>query len=646
MAASELSPCLPPGFQVCPLQPQTDAAVRICLVVRTKADPANGWFVALGESFAARGFLGCLTDQLGNVLYWLQITVQITDAAQTGPEAIGDFWTNHRLDQRWQADCDLATGHLALRGAWESQHPLPLFFDSATRTLAPLTDVESGAVWRLCTDEAVLAAAGLPPYSTSTCRYLYVTPPDDHHRFLAVQDDAPRNESTALLRDIAAAAGRKPWNPAAGLMRIRRWSSLSTDSLLDILAGLPYSGVPGGKQPMDFDRLADILKDTGESLSAGTVFLGRHGRHGRIIESLHLKLKFLADALDCVHRFTRKARRPLLNLQTACFQPHLAAPSAALPFLWTAGLDLVDFGRAATVNIPDSDEIFFTDAGPAAPNAYKPLFDARQLIAESASLRLRSLTAESDGGCLIDGTLSAIESIKSQPADLVCLRVALADQRILLTGFADAHTALAAGELRFRSNRFAAPPDILAALKTAEGTTLRPVRMQCLPRMDSAYDLYALAVLGLRALVVHPKNPLPVAVDVLRSLIARLSADAASDRPLAQRIGELLETDSRWSASLGPANVFPLTDDDSAGDLIPRNLWLQILELLVRMVPGGPESFCASYGIMPPAGMAGLFEPAADTLQRLLIQTRSLIVIDWRVNREVHAVIRRFQLGV
>ncbi len=647
MAASNLSPAMPDGFEACPLNPEMDSGVRICLVVRTKADAVAGWFLPLGESFDSRSFLGCLTDQRGAVLQWIQIRLQTTDIAEQGPESAGELWTNHRLDLRWQNDCKAGADSLALRGQWESEHPVPLFFDSATRRLTPLVDSDSGQTWRLCTNDALLASCGLPPYATSLYRYLYVTFTDGRSHFLAVQDDAPQNESVALLRDVMAGNGRRPWNPAGGLMRLMRWNSMVTGAFLDVLAGLPYVAKSAGKVTADFDNLGRILKDTGETLSAGTVFLGRHGQRGRIIESLHLKLKFLADAVDCVRRFTHGTHRPLLNLRAESFQTHLAAPSVALPFLWTASLELVDFGHAVELEIPGSDSVFM-DGIPASPDVYKPAFDTRPLVTEKAVLRLRSVTTAPDGTCIVDGTLANLEGIVPQPSDLVCVRAALADQRILLTGSAETQSALAAGEVRFRSNRFPLTGELLTAMQAAQGTAFQPVRLQCLPRKDTAFDLYALTVLALRALVVHPGNPLPVAVDELRGFVAQIAREFSADKPLPQRVADLLLADNRWNKSLGAQNVFPgPPGDEAAGELIPAGLWTHVVALLVRMVPAaGPDSFCRTYGIIPPAGMAGLLDPVVDVLSRLLIQTRSLIVIDWQVNREVHAVIRRFQLGL
>jgi hypothetical protein len=61
------------------------------------------------------------------------------------------------------------------------------------------------------------------------------------------------------------------------------------------------------------------------------------------------------------------------------------------------------------------------------------------------------------------------------------------------------------------------------------------------------------------------------------------------------------------------------------------------------MLPGiGPDSYCRDYGDAPRGGLHKIYEQAQPALDALLVRTRSLIVIDWRFNREIHAVLRRF----
>jgi len=68
--------------------------------------------------------------------------------------------------------------------------------------------------------------------------------------------------------------------------------------------------------------------------------------------------------------------------------------------------------------------------------------------------------------------------------------------------------------------------------------------------------------------------------------------------------------------------------------------------MIVRLFPGmGPDSVCENYGDAPIGGIHKVFDRLANDLEALLVQTRSLIVIDWRFNREIHAVIRRHLIG-
>jgi hypothetical protein len=642
---------MPQGYQACPLYAPADAAVRLCLVLRARADPVAGWFVPVRETFDSRVFLGCLTDQRGTVLQWVEIALQTPDFAIDGPESVRQHWNNQLLDMRWKNNIKVISASAPesiISGTWETEHPIPMFLDPVKRKLCPLVDSDSGHTWTLCCDDQLLMENKLPQFSTNLFRYLHIKSGDGQNLFLAVQDDAPQTHCVQLLRDALAAQGWLAWNAGGYLMQVGTFSSLSSEAFLDVLGGSSYDGLPIGKVPADFDRIGAILRDTGEMASAGTVFLGRHGRRGRIVESLHLKLKFLADAVQQTQAMIRSLQRPLLNLQCASFQISLANPAVALPFLWTAQTRLIDPGDAARLTFSDAQAAVFTRGVKISPGVYQPAVEGRDMATDKAILRLRTVTIESDGSCWIEGTLSNLEAVTPRSDDLICLRVGLSGQRLLLAGSAEKDSALAAGEYRFQSMRQPVAPALAESLKAAQGAALQPIWMQCVPRMDTAYDLYALAVMALRTLVVHAGNPLPVAVDELHSLARQIAGEYSADKPLSVRITDLFLRDPRWNKTLGPHHVFHAADaQENAGDLIPAALWADILALMVKMLPAiGPDSLCRTYGTMPAAAMANVFDPVVAKLDRLLIQTRSLIVIDWQVNREVHSVIRRFQMGM
>ena len=648
---AQLAPSMPTGFQACPFIAPPDAAIRLCAVIRLKADPVAGWFAPVRETFDARCFLGCLTDQAGSVLQWIEIAIQTQDFAIDGPEAVRTHWNNCLLDQRWKSNCQAArrgAEAYIITGLWEKEPPVPLFFDFTARRMQALVDAGSRQTWKLCCDDQLLTAHKLPAYSRSLFRYLHIQSAEGQPLFLSVREDAPVNENTRNLRDVLAEHALIAWNSGGYLMRISKFSPLSAEAFLDVLGGAKYEGLPVGKIPADFDKVAQVLRDTGETATSGTVFLARHGQRGRIIESLHLKLKFLADAVRQTQTAVRTLQRPILNLQCSSFQITVANPAVALPFLWTGQVRLIDCGDAARLEVSDAQAVVFTHGSKISPGVYQPTIEGRSMVTEKAALRLRNVTTESDNSIYIEGTLSNLDAITVRADDLVCLRLGLPDQRVLVAGSVEQDSALAVGEYRFRSLRQPMHPRLAGVLKAAEGSTLQPVWMQCVVRMDTAYDLYSLAVLALRALVVHAANPLPVAVDELNSLARQVATEYTAAKPLDDRIMDILSRDSRWNKSLGPQNVFQATGvQEQDSELIPTRLWADLLSLIVQMIPGiGPDSFCRGYGTMPSAAMANVFEPAAAKLDRLLIQTRSLIVIDWQVNREVHAVIRRFQMGM
>jgi hypothetical protein len=98
--------------------------------------------------------------------------------------------------------------------------------------------------------------------------------------------------------------------------------------------------------------------------------------------------------------------------------------------------------------------------------------------------------------------------------------------------------------------------------------------------------------------------------------------------------------------SLGPQGLsYDEVAPEDAFDLVPTELWWDTLAAVVRMFPGiGPDSTCRDLGDAPVGGLHKVLDRALEDFNSLLLRTRSLIVIDWRFNREVFSVIRS-QLG-
>jgi hypothetical protein len=206
--------------------------------------------------------------------------------------------------------------------------------------------------------------------------------------------------------------------------------------------------------------------------------------------------------------------------------------------------------------------------------------------------------------------------------------------------------ALAKGERRFRTIPQKHSPKDAAALASAKGVPLPGTSFRVVPLLSTPCDLYALGVLAVRVLLAGEKAALPVVLDEALSLAKQAASEHDASVPLATRIGSIFGRDKRWGTALGPQL---LTTDEmeptEAMDVVPAGLWWETLAAVIRMFPGaGPDSVCRDFGDARPGAMHLVFERAASDLEALIRKTRSLIVIDWNYNREIHAVIRRYQM--
>src|SRR5690606_2355617 len=104
--------------------------------------------------------------------------------------------------------------------------------------------------WVLCEDDRLLLAKGLPPYSTSLHRYLYVKEAGEETGFVAVTPNAPESAQT-LLRPLEEVLGGQktlaPLNPGGGLMLVRTYSPLGYETFVDLVGGAPAEGLAHGR---------------------------------------------------------------------------------------------------------------------------------------------------------------------------------------------------------------------------------------------------------------------------------------------------------------------------------------------------------------------------------------------------------------
>ncbi|HEV8607050.1 MAG TPA: hypothetical protein VGQ99_17045 [Tepidisphaeraceae bacterium] len=636
---------IPDGYAIVAVSAeQKSAPLKIGVIVKKQADPVAGHLVMLRDLLDAQVYLGCVTDASGRVQQWVEIWVQSTSGLAGSLPASRETLSNAVLDDRWERlfkafeRLDAAT---IIRGGWETSHPKPIFLD-----VVKLEPVHPD--WVLCETDSLLTKKGLPPFSTSIHRYLYQKAAGEGSALVPVSVEAPTNDNTKPMTEITG--GKKelvPFNAGGGLMLVRTYSPLSYEAFVDFVGGGISEGIAHGKSSLHLRSDAPTGNGEGSLTTDGWLYLGKHGKSGRLLETLHLKLRAMADAVDTLRFVVKEHQRPLLNVSSDSFQARLAEGGSGLPTLWTAKIALVDPGDAVELPIEGSDARYFVPGRAAAASIYRPGV-ASHPIHGRCSVRIRQVLPDVGGATVLEGTFATQERIEAQKNDLVWLRLTLAAGPVNLYARMEAQTALASGEYRFRTVAQRFSPEINNQLKTAAGVPIGNTPFEVLSLLSTPVDLYALGVLGVRSLLVNPRTPLPVVLDEVLSLARQVATEHDPAVSLGLRIHTIFDRDKRWLESLGPQHlVHEEVSPEDAFDLVPAEVWWDVLAALVRSFPGiGPDSACADFGDAPSGGIHKVFDRLTADLSSLLLRTRSLIVIDWRANREIHSVIRNYLTGL
>src|SRR5207302_239199 len=160
---------------------------------------------------------------------------------------------------------------------FETIHPAPIFFDSTLGGPVQVAEINSGAAWELCTDDAQLMAAGLPAYSTSLFRYLWTR--GENVIFIPITSGSPENERTQPPAQVFA--NLLPFNPG-GLIFARSFAPIEFEGWLDLLAGEPWRGIEQGNSAVRLQGVYQSLNDVNAiQQGGGHLFLGGQGKAGR-----------------------------------------------------------------------------------------------------------------------------------------------------------------------------------------------------------------------------------------------------------------------------------------------------------------------------------------------------------------------------
>ncbi|MEE9129643.1 MAG: hypothetical protein V3T84_06455 [Phycisphaerales bacterium] len=644
---------LPAGYRALPIDTfQEHAAMRVCVLVRAVAENGCGNLVVVRNLLTSRAYLGCIVDHGGVIHDWVEIRVQDPDCLGASPEAVRIRLSNTIIDRRWvqesRALAEIEPRQL-LRTGFEEQHPLPTFIDLGEWEVFHPKEPESGFVFRLCEDDSLLLGHGLPPYSASLHRYLYISEFGKDTPFVPVTRDAPTSPSTRPLQEVTNDDRRGvPFNPRCGLLLVRRYSPVRLETYVDILGGGSWSGVFHGENELDLGGPLRALsqRTMHQRLADGHLHVAGRGSSVRVLEVLHLKLRLLVDLVTSVREFVSRTQEPLLNLRADSFQIQLGDPAVGLPFLWTTTVRLADPGHAVPLPVEGSDLQYYL-RGDEGTSIYWPE-SGKSTFRQRASIRIRQVIEEADGRIVVDGTLYTDEPIQLAHSDLLWFRVQLDRDSADLYAHAVGDRAIAEGELRFRTVPQDVGEDRQSALRSLEGIPMDDIPFEVVPFLSTPFDMFSLGVLAVQSLLVDTQQRLPVALDEVLSLARQVAHEFDEQSPLPGRVERIVSKEPKWLEQLGPHRLvreeLGLVE---ALDLVPPQLWYQTLALIVQMFPGiGPDSLCRDLGDAPAGGLHKVFDPIVSELEDLLRRSRSLIVVDWAANREIHGVIRKYAVGL
>lgn len=631
---------LPQGYRGVPLSASMASdALRLCVVFKTDPDPVAGHWIVLRENMDSRVYLGCILDRRDRVLQWTEVWVQQVGGLSRIATARGEALTNRVLDERWVAFAealDALPGARGIATGWETENPPPLFVRVSDGAPVHPSKADGSGRWLLCRDDSALAKAGVPTYGGSLHRYWRLDGADGAASPLVrTTDDAPAGTGAIdMAGALGEAQGVASLNPACGRILVRPYFPLGYGEFLSVLSGGAWEGVRSGRHILDPGAQAAPLHSVSHP---GRLFTGPRGQPWRMIETLHLKLSAFSQALNAVGRSEALQKRPFLSLSDESFRVDLPGAESGLPFLWTARITLVDPGCA--VPLPESigvRDYYRPDGG--RMTVYRPASAGSQRQTRG-DLRLRGATDNTRSGVIVEGTFRPRDRLTISRRDLVWIRLGLADEAVELYGRLEQDRALAENEWRFRSVGCALSEKTRAALRAAEGVLLEDLPAEVIPLPGPACDLHAMAVLGVRTLLVNAKTTLPMAVDELISL-ARAADALPSQATLSERIATLWAEDERWQRALGPHR---LSDSEDAGRVcacVPPAIWRETLAALIGMFPGVSSfSTCRDLADAPVGAATSIFAPAAGALEALLAKTRCLIAGDWEGNPDVQSVI-------
>jgi hypothetical protein len=700
----------PARVESAPILPLEPAAFSLQLVLSDSAGDGAAPLVVLSEEEDfARVYLAVLKGDEDSVLDFAAL--KLPRNAYPMPVIPDPSLNNASVEARWKQEAErlrelgaagLPVARLLMPGALAAPRLPPLLCCLPDRRFFSPPCPRCGAALETCRDDAVLAAAKLPMFTSTLERFLFCSkcaaenPPSPFYSFDA-PGETPEGESLTavdLYRDLGEAlAGATESNVvaesfpcvgcreaakqfqtafASGMRAAPFWEGrwvpvnfydspyvltglgqLPLDEFSDWLGGRPPEAYLGELPARSAARQARLRYPV-ELRPEGRLLYGADGSGMDAVEVFFLKLSAFGQIVSGLLAYSRQTARPHLDLHPRHILFDLSSAGDGLPSAWTFRARLHGLSSAArSERLAGAAEVMVPPRNAFAPYAPPEVLEFHLTPSRPAQLIVSEMEAVSvagERGWRIHGRLSDSYGIYPEPSNRDWILVTLDNDALGFSAltFAARRDPRQAGDshdAHFISEPV--PLEDVAAQRLKKGTGVRipGARYKIYADFAAPSDLFSLGMILLRLLVGNDQQDARRIQTMVEKVGKRLAA--AGDTTLANVLSGpgaavLIERDPDLAAAFRKANIFhqALDREGERPNAIPDALWKRALLLGLRLSTRLPGfSLCVSPADYDDAHPTEKIERLGNEVELLAAEARGLLFGRQGMNLEIQHVL-------
>jgi len=571
--------------------------------------------------------------------------------------------------------------------------PPLLFCRSEKRFFTPPCP-RCAAPLQTCREDALLARARLPLYSSSLERFLfcascageegvssfyaYQVPAEAPEDSVASATDLFRHLGEALAQKLLASFPCEECREAAGRAESSgrpfwegRWAPLNFYDSPYLVTGLG----------LDLDRFCDLLGNRPEEPAAGEervaaatgsarlrhpLLLEEPDEGGRFlfdaassgldaVEVLYLKLTAFRQIVRGVTEYYRLQGRPHLDLHPRHILFDLSRAGDGLPLFWGFQARIHGLSSAARAErLAGAADVVVPPRNPTVPYAPPEVLEFHLNPPRPAQLIFTELEdAGARGGeksWRFHGRLSDPYGIYPTPRDHDWVLITLDNEALNLSGVVlpsrrDPRVKSDLQELHFISEPVAMEEAAVQRLRKTAGVRVPGARYKIYADFNAPSDLYSLGMILLRMLVGNDGQDPRALSGVLEKVHKRLAlAGETTLGSIMTGAGAtvLLERDPEILMALKKSNIFYQEMDRrlERPNAIPDLLWKRAILLALRLVTRVPGfSLCADPADYDPSHPTAKLEAVADEVGLLAAEIKALLLDRQSRNLEIQHIL-------